>query len=229
MSKQPYLKAGVVRIDKISEKSGSGEAFPIDAAQEQKAFSYAVSSKKAEATDSGVKEQTRERHLELWLGAAYEAIRCLAEKYETLFPNLVRDKEIQSGLRLMHRITLDALHALEPMTVKYRTQLTYGHTISQRLCDTLFPSPNVSLNPYETMVTLTGLVTFMSNIDAHLTALVPVSQALWDEEFIAAVNSAKSCMDRTQKWVKHQLNVRSAQTLIVPSKDVVTADMQWTG
>ena len=229
MSKQPRFKAGAVRVDKLSGTAGDGASFPIDAKHEQSTYSDLTTNKGAEATESGVEEQRRERHLELWLGTAYEAIRCLAEKYETLFPSLVRDLEIQSGLWLMHRITLDALNALEPMTVKYQTQLKYGHDISQRLCDTLFPSRDVPLSTYETMVTLTGLVTYMSNIDSHLTALLPVSQALWDEEFITAVHNAKTCMDRTRKWVKHQLAVRSPQTLIVPSKDVITANMQWFG
>lgn len=146
-----------------------------------------------------------------------------------MIESMERDKEVQSGMWLMQRITRDAGDALEPMVQKYGSDLTYGHEISEVLRKGLFPAANTPRNPYGVMLTLTGLLTYTSNIEAHLAALVPVSQALWDEAFIKAVSDAKACMERTQKWTRHQLMVRSPQTLIVPSTDVITSEMRWIG
>ena len=63
---------------------------------------------------------------------------------------------------------------------------------------------------------------------AHLSALVPVSQALWDAEFVDAVQGASEEVARMQKWVKQQLSVRAAQTLIVPDLNVLGEDVRWT-
>ena len=208
------------------EKALNGE---VEVQQEQSAVADETSLKKPDAWTTTAEERPRQRHLELWLGAAYESIRSLVKSYQSMSSSLEHDKEVQAGMSLMQRITQDAGDALEPMVQKYGTDLKYGHEISEALRKSLFPEGNTPLDPYGILLTLTGLLTYMANVEAHLSALAPVSQALWDEAFIKAVSDANSCMARTQKWTKHQLAVRSPQTLVVPSADVITSEMQWTG
>ncbi|KAK0842525.1 hypothetical protein LTS02_016454 [Friedmanniomyces endolithicus] len=196
VSKQPCLKAGATPTkDKLAETKPDAHAVGDD--------------------------NERQRHLELWLGTSYESIRTLGDVFETLVPNLVHDLEVQSGLRVVERINYDTLRVLRPFAERYRTSNEYGHEISRHLRNSLFPAAKTRQNPYEVLITLTGLHVYMANIEAYLTALGPVSQALWDGEFWQAVETAKSNTDRVQKWVRHQLTVRSPQTLVVPSLSLI--------
>lgn len=201
----------------------------VEVQQEQSAFAEKASVQKPDARATIVEEGPRQRHLELWLGVVYESIRSLADFYPSMTQYMGYDKEVQSGLGVMQRITRAAGDALEPMVQKYGTDLKYGRETSEALRQALFPGAETASTPYGVILTLTGFVTYTSHIEAQLSALVPVSQALWDGAFLTAVNDAKSCIERVQKWAKHQLAVRSAQTLIVPSSDVIRSDMQWPG
>ena len=64
-----------------------------------------------------------------------------------------------------------------------------------------------------------GLFSCLADIEAHIIALILAGQALWDPDFNEAISLAKTGVEGMQAWVKHQLHVRSPQTLIVPSKD----------
>ena len=64
-----------------------------------------------------------------------------------------------------------------------------------------------------------GLFSCLADIEAHLIALILAGQALWDLDFNEAISLAKTGVEGMQAWVKHQLHVRSPQTLVVPSKD----------
>lgn len=201
----------------------------VEVQQEQSASTEKISVQKPDAWATTVESRPRQRHLEPWLGAAYESIRSLADSYPSMIQYTAIDKEVQSGLVLMQRITQRADDALKPMVQKYGTDVKYGKEISEILRQALFPGGNTAATPYGVLLTLTGLLTYMSNIEAHLTALVPASQAVWDGAFTTAVNDAKSCIERIQKWARHQLAVRSAQTLVVPSSNVIKSGMQWPG
>ncbi|KAI5358647.1 putative molybdopterin dinucleotide-binding domain, aspartate decarboxylase-like domain superfamily [Septoria linicola] len=126
---------------------------------------------------------------------------------------------------LAHWLALNRHH---PFSERYHTKSRYGHDVSIYLRDGLFPKKDTPHSSYETLVVLTGLQTYISNIEAHLSALLPVSQALWDAEFVAAVQEASFDGERMKKWVRQQLSVRAAQTLVVPDLNVLGEDVQWT-
>jgi len=188
----------------------------ICAREGQSAAKQRVREQKSEAAN--VKEHAkRERHIALWLGSTYEAIDLLDKIYEDLMPRLIHDLEITAGLRILCRIAKDTIRILEPFTKKYQASTEYGRTVSKGVRDALFPKQDET-NSYEALITLQGLLVYLSNIEGHLTALRPASQALWDGEFLSAVETAAKNIERSKSWTSHQITVRSPQTLVVPSK-----------
>lgn len=139
--------------------------------------------------------------------------------YETLVPNLIQDPEAQAGLRVLHRITTDAIDTMKPHVERHGAQQLKGHSSFQAVHDAVLPSTTATTD-YSSLVTLKGVATCLTDIEMHFVALVPASQALWDAEFNGAVGKAKGEVERMLSWVKHQIHVRAPQTLIVPSKDV---------
>ena len=175
----------------------------------------------------------RERHLELWLGASCQSLVSLTKAYETMGQKLVHDVEMQDGLRILQCITKDTRDIMKPFTEKYKSNNTYGHEISEHLLVSLCPTLNGDeqtrkyKSPYGVLVTLTGLHVYLAHIEGHLTALVPVSQAIWDADLKTAVDMAISNIARMQSWVKNQITVRSPQTLIVPSTALIERGSRW--
>lgn len=224
ISKQPCFKGGAVRITKCEE--GSSEQSIVSVKSQQVSCEQMAAATKPDAHNitGNVK---REQHLALWLGAAVEALKVLSEAFTGLIPSLINDLEVQTGLRVLEQITVQALVILRPHSQKYHTGGNYGHEIWTRLRDSLFPDRNTSHSSYETLITLGGLHTYLSSIEGHLVALGPVSQALWDPAFVTAVQEAASRVSRMQKWVKQQLSVRAPQTLIVPDTNIIGDDASW--
>ena len=226
MSKQPQLKGGAVRIEKCQHAEALREAGSVQVATNQISTRAKLAQTKPDArkiTDA----RKRQRQLELWVCASYESVRILQQAITNLIPNLVNDFEIQSSLRVLQQINEDTANLLKPYADRCGSYKTYGHEISQHLRDSLLPSAKSKPGPYEAMVTLTGLHVYMGNIDAHLTALAPVAQAMWDKEFEVAVTKATNNTAKMQKWAMHQLTVRSAQTLVVPSVNILDEDGRW--
>lgn len=162
----------------------------------------------------------RERHIELWLGATDESLKLFVEACRDLVPKLVHDLEVTSGIHILQRIAEQTLEVLQPSMDKYHTDDEYGRVVSQTLRDTLFPwhDEAMTASSYGTLVTLQGLMIYLSNTQGHLLALKPAAQALWDDEFVGAVQTATTNVMRCQSWVTSQITIRAPQTLIVPSK-----------
>lgn len=173
---------------------------------------------KLNATDVG-DHSPRERHLEQWLGATFQALTLLENMYEKLIPKLIQDPEVIGGLRVMRRITTEAINAMEPYVKKYSAESLKGKSSFRAVHDAVLPSTETT-TAYESMVALKGLFTCLADIEAHFIALIPASQALWDAGFHGAMAKVKKDVERMQAWAKHQLHVRSPQTLLVPSKDL---------
>ena len=214
VSKQPMFKSGAVRVEKCSALGG--EKGTIYAREAQTSTIEKVERTKKDARTVEDSRQ-RQRHLGLWLGTTYESMRTLQGAYKSLVDRVIPDPEVHHGLRVIQRIHGDAIKTIEPLTKKYEAATTYGQKNSRHLRDALLPSPESEHAPFETLLTLTGVYTMISNIECHLTTLEPVTQALWDKESIEAVAKASASIQRCKKWVAHQLTVRSPQTLIVPS------------
>jgi ferredoxin-nitrate reductase len=139
--------------------------------------------------------------------------------YTTLIPKLIQDPEVHGGLRVMRRITQDALNTMSPFVSKYGATHLKGKSSFQAVHDAVLPSADITTD-YSSMVALKGLATCLADIEMHFVALVPASQALWDKEFVAAVTKAKGEVERMQAWARQQLMVRAPQTLVVPSRYV---------
>lgn len=212
VSKQPSFKSGAVRIERCTGTN------IIQAEEAQSDTVAKVAKSKLNATEVG-DNSPRERHLEQWLGATFQALRLLEKMYEKLVPKLIHDPEANSGLRVMRRITTEAINAMEPYVKKYNAESLKGKSSFRAVHDAVFPSTEMT-TAYESLVALKGLYTCLADIEAHFTALIPTSQALWDAGFHSAMAGVKKDVERMQAWAKHQLHVRSPQMLLVPSKDL---------
>lgn len=166
-------------------------------------------------------DSPRQRHLEFWLGEMNDSIRSLFEIYSRQIPRMVHDSEILSGLEVMNKITTETEDLLQPIFDKYGFKKRKGRVVSRQVRDTLFPDEDKSqTNSYEALESLLALNVYYSQVEGYLTALVPVSQALWDAKFVNSVTEAMNNLQRMTAWVKHQIIVRAPQTLVVPSKVV---------
>lgn len=212
VSKQPSFKSGAVRIEKCAETETT------QAKEAQSDTVSRVTETKLNAREVGDKS-LRERHLEQWLGATFQAFRLLEQMYEELILELIHDPEVNSGLHVMRRITTEAIEAMKPYVEKYNAGSLKGKSSFRAVHDATHPSTEKT-TAYESMVALKGLFTCLADIEAHSVALIPASQALWDAGFHDAMAKVKKDLERMQAWAKHQLHVRSPQTLLVPSKDL---------
>jgi hypothetical protein len=65
---------------------------------------------------------------------------------------------------------------------------TYGDRVSAKIRVMLFPAAwQQHLGNYETLATLLALKMYYSHVEGHLLALGLASQAMWNREFIQAV------------------------------------------
>ncbi|KAK2017120.1 ADC-like protein [Colletotrichum eremochloae] len=190
----------VERWDPISKqpmfKSGAVRVEKIEVTEKaylpepQSASEQSCSSKGVDvmAVDDSLR---RKRHLETWLGETYESIKKLSDIYTNLLPDLIKDLQIEGDIQ-------------------------QGSRKAKALRETIFPPMNTQRSPYEIIETLQSLHIYLSHIDGGLNALIPVSQACWDQEFFEAVQFGQTGMLRMQAWVNQQIKVRAPQCLLVP-------------
>lgn len=208
-----------MKIEKCSGAGGSNPSEQAHALQEQTSFQDLVSRAKPNA-DNIHDSEARERHLELFLGMTNQSITRLIDVYDTITPSITHDHEIQDALVVMKRITNSALAELHPFVEKFHTDKSYGHEGSEHLLASLFSTAEGERHqakhrsPYRTLILLTGLDVYLSSIESHLLCLTPVSQALWDDGFQAAVAGVKVKIQRMKNWVQHLITVRGPQTLV---------------
>ena len=204
-----------MRIEKCVQKEGGRQNH---AREQQSGAVKDVEKNKVNAASVAAesRDQPRARRLELWLGATYEALDMLVDIYKTLIPRLVHDMEVQSGLEIMQRLTKDVLQRFKPVIDRYHESRQYGRMVAGNLRDAAFPSVGEANDSYEALVALQSLDLFLTYIDGHLTALSPASQALWDNEFVDAVDFAQANVQRQKTWANKHIKVKSPQTLLVP-------------
>ncbi|KAK1979241.1 nitrate reductase [Colletotrichum cereale] len=210
ISKQPMFKSGAVRIEKIDASEEPHLPEPQSAAEQ------ACSSKGVDVTvvdDSS----RRKRYLETWLGETYESIKQLSDIYTNLLPDLINDLEIEGGVRVMRRITEEVRDRLSVEVDKFGEDVSLGSRKATVLREAIFPPIDTQRSPYEIMETLQGLHIYLSHIEGGLNALIPVSQACWDQEFFEAVQFGQTSVLRMQAWVNQHIKVRAPQSLLVPA------------
>lgn len=215
ISKQPMFKSGAVRIEKIPN---AGQQDGPHVREQQTAAVERASQKDAANTVSAQDLAQRHRQMELWLGETYETTVQLLQIYEKLIPKLIHDQEVEAGVRVLSKIAEDMRAQLEPQVEKLGEQKQRGYHRAHVLREALFPPENLPRSTFEVLEALQGLSVYLSHIGSSLMALEPVALAMWDNEFSAAVQFAQQCVHRMRAWVKHQLRVRSPQTLLVPVK-----------
>jgi ferredoxin-nitrate reductase len=208
------FKGGAVRIEKISDEK-DGEIV-IHAQEGQTSTLEEVSRRKATAQDIHDNDE-RERHLEYWIGATYEAIKVLISITETLQKLHHKDHEFESGMSVLRKIAKAMLEKMDPIVAKYGENKKFGEDVLIRLRDSIFAHQLNGISSYEVLVAMQGLYMYNSHLESHFLALTPASEAMWDGEFIAAVTDCQKEVGRMQSWVNAQIKVRSPQTLLVPS------------
>jgi hypothetical protein len=204
------FKSGAVRIEKCVRKEEERQTMAVRSVEQKKPDA-------ASSAGDNSKDKKLIRRLELWLGATDQALEMLRDMYVDMIPRLVHDMEIQGGLQVMRRITCEVLGQFKPIIERYHESQQYGRRVAERLRDSIFPAIGESNDPYEALAALQSLDLFLTYIEGHLTALSPVSQALWDCDFIDAVNFAQKGIQRQKGWVSQHIKVKSPQTLLVPS------------
>lgn len=171
----------------------------------------------------------RQRYLELWLGETQETLNKLDEILSELLPRLLSDSDSHFGIRTLRLICGKVRDRLQPQIQKLgeEKKISQRHA-SQLLHGALFPTIGQNSEghhgPYHVLEALRALQVYISHIEGCLTALTPVSQAMWDSEFFEAVKFATEQLGRMQQWVKHQMQVRAPQTLLVPSLQKIELD-----
>jgi len=214
------FKSGAVRLERLPLSAGT----PHIREQHSSAIAQAET-KSAADTTTAADLANRQRHLELWLCETYETTVQLIAIYSTLIPSLVYDLEVEAGVRVMRRLAEQARAALAPHVQKYGENKQRGDHRAHLLRRTLFPSAQeeedspLKRSAYEVLETLQGLRIYLAHVRVSLAALIPAAQALWDREFVEAVQTADKCLSRMESWVDHQVKVRSPQTLLVPVKE----------
>ena len=164
----------------------------------------------------GESQTNRERKLELWLGETYETLVQLLRIYDDLLPRLIHDAEVDAGLRILRRIAEDARSRLEPHAARLGGNRQRGRHRAHVLREALFPPDDAHESAYEVLEALQGLGVYLAHIESSVVALTPAAQAMWDGEFVGAVEHVSGCLARMKAWVGHQVGVRSPQTLLVP-------------
>lgn len=189
----------------------------------QSSAESAVSKKDAAASTATEKDLTdRQRYLQFWLGDTQETLDKLDEILADLLPRLLSDSEAHFGIRTLRLIYGDVRDRLQPQIQKIGEDKEIGQSHASQLLHAAL-SPTTGRNssehhgPYHVLEALRALHVYISHIEGCLTALTPVSQAMWNKEFFEAVKFATEQIGRMQQWVKHQMQVRAPQTLLVPS------------
>lgn len=214
ISKQPTFKSGAVAI-KVSNESHAAAKEHHSTAVGKAMAKDAVTSTVTDPDLTG-----RKRSLECWVGETFESTTLLQEIIQSLVPHFLDDSEAHFGIRALSNICADACDRLRPQVRKYGEDETTGKHAAHVLRDSLFPplDDSVRHGPLDIMRSLRALQVYIGHDEASLTALIPVSQALWDEEFYEAVLFAASQLERMQAWVAEQIRVRATQSLLVPMK-----------
>ncbi|KXJ87864.1 hypothetical protein Micbo1qcDRAFT_124009 [Microdochium bolleyi] len=216
VSKQPAFKSGAVRIDKLPPPPAGGEGSSSSASKQQP-------QQQQHRRPTGAEEARRERQLELWLAQTYYAVVKLGDIYDHLLPDLLHDLEIEGGIQVLKRIAARIKEALEPIDKNNNDDDDdLGRRGAAELAEFLFfrrpERIRRSGHPdYDTLEVLQSLHVFVAHVQGGLTALGPVSGALWDERFAGAVALCDRETRRTQAWIVQQVKVRAPQTLLVPT------------
>ncbi|KAF7713009.1 Uncharacterized protein PECH_007245 [Penicillium ucsense] len=211
VSKQPRFKTGAVRIEKCVQKE-TGDEVQAKEMISQAAKQAATKVKQEASQQAG----ERVRRLEVWLGATHEGLETLLDIYKNLLPRLVNDSEVHSGVRELTTITTEMLKTIRPLIERYHESRQFGRDLCHKLREAMFPKSGDRQDPCEALSVLQSLQLFVSYVEGHLVALTPTSQALWDDEFIKAVDFCTEQLERQKAWIKQQVKVRGPQTLLVP-------------
>lgn len=175
-----------------------------------------MSQKDAPTMFSSENLAARRRQLPLFLGTTYETTVQLLQIYEKLIPTLIHDQEVEAGVKVLHTIAESMRARLEPQVQKLGEDKQSGSRRAHTLRAALFPDEKTSRSTYEVLETLQGLGVYLAYMESSLEALQPVGLAMWDEEFVEALEYAGECVGRMRDWVRGQVKVRSPQTLLVP-------------
>lgn len=216
ISKQPLFKSGSVRVEKVKAPDGSVK---IHAREKQSTAVEQVAKYKPNAHAIPTETTHRERHLEFWLGATYEAINVLIEICGRLIPQHVTDLEIQGGIKNLKRISQNMHDSLKPHVDNYGEKYKYGLRVSTKLRDSIFPAVEQerATSTYETLVALQMLYVYIGHVESHVRILSPAAQALWDGRFVESVTFCEGEIRRMKAWVNLQMATKAPQTLLVPT------------
>lgn len=205
ISKQPTFKSGAVKIVKVPTANQPSNSKIIATAKEKHTEAVCAAGNKDAATSTATPDDLtgRKRHLELWLGETYETISLLHEILDNLLPKLVSDSDAHFGIRSLHMICGRIRRRLEPQVEKFGEDKEAGrkhaaHFLYEAIFWAIHGDAGGQHGPLGVLFVLRGLQVYMAHIEACLTALNPVSQAIWDQGFFDAVQFSAQELGRMQ-------------------------------
>ncbi|BDD63130.1 hypothetical protein MPDQ_002356 [Monascus purpureus] len=228
VSKQPTLKGGTVRIEKLPQDATDTGQVKIHARERQSDAMHRVENSKREA--HSVPNEIKDTHqrtcrLETWLAFTVQAATDLFEicKQEFDCSSLVSDKDIYQGFRVLSHIAMTIHDLIQPFAKKYGVREMPRESISRRLRATLFP---YNLSTYEAMneradvlIVLRRLYVPGCHVEMQLVGLQAASEAMGDEEFRDAVLEAQKSIRRILEWMRYVMSIKVPQLLLVPIRD----------
>ena len=219
VSKQPLFKSGAVRVKKVN-------GVQVHAKERHTSFVEKKEQDRTQPGDYAGKNDKRARLLETWMSNTITSFETLRDICDHVIPQVEgADFEISSGMQVMHGILTSCIDRAKPICEKYNIKQSHRHEMSETLRKHLFPEQLLEFSgspTYDVMRILTAFYLFLAQIEAHLIALLPAAQAVWDEEFVKLVEHQNEQIGRIKAWTQQQLKSRGPQILMVPCREGVT-------
>lgn len=145
------FKSGAVRIEKCAS---GGDGDKPEVPEQQSAAMEQASQKDAASTVSQNDLTQRQHQMELWLGETYETAVQLLQIYSQLIPKLIRDQEVEAGVRVLRNIAEKMRARLERHVQMLGENKQRGYHRAHVLREALFPPESSPQSTYEVLETL---------------------------------------------------------------------------
>ena len=216
------FKSGAVSLTRISQSSTPppNGSVAIHAKEQQTPTQRSVRTTKPDAP--GVIDHSREprtRHLPHFVRTLYSHVSALLPLLADTLPSLLHNPEIALGLRALHRIATGMVERLQPFQEQYGEDGAADEEPDDPSLSTSVFQRKRKPGAYGDLMVLQQLQMYLAHVEGSLGVLTPVSQALWDGGFVEAVAWVTAQVGRMQAWVKQEISVRAAQTILVPQKE----------
>jgi len=210
VSKQPFFKAGAVKVEKADPAEIAAPELQNDAIDR--------ANNKHDLMDGLNAHGTRKRHLSEMLALWEAHVKALVDLYQHLSEKNMKNYEIERGLYILREQMQAALAKMEPIVEKYKDEgdIEAAQLNIDGIKKILFPG-NRGSTAFDTLLDLQGLNVIMSGLEGMLSAFVPTAGCLMDKDFMSALSEVGGVLTLHKKWCTEKIKTMSPQTLVVPA------------